>query len=536
MIESPGIQRGLMRAVLLALSVGGLCACTGPDAPDPDGWLRRGLFSEPTTLDPHLSRQNEMASLLHDLYEGLLTLDSDGALVPGVAEAWTTSDDGLRYEFSLRPTARWSDGSPVVAEDFVTSFRRVVTPATASPHPGMLSMILGAEDIAAGRAPPETLGVRALDRHRLEVELGHPAPYFLSVLAHSAAMPVHAASLAAHGREFTRAGRLVSNGAYLLSAREDYQYLELVKNPHYWNADEVAVERVRYVPFDGNETAQLTAYRAGQLDMTDVVPTSGMTQVTDELAEELVVRPTRDTFYYGFNLRAGPLAEAAKLREALSLSLDRETVVDRVTRFGETPAYGFVPPVFDGYEPARPDWSDWTEARRIAAARAATGAAPEVPLRVLYNTNEGLRRITVAVTSMWREHAGVESRLENQEFGVFLQTLGDPGAWDVARLSWRADFDDPYAFLEIFMSDSPNNFVGFADPEYDDLIRRSHRAPDRATRMSLLAQAEQRLLAAHAIAPVFFYVDRLLAKPWIELGERVVLEPLPTRQVSIAPR
>lgn len=527
-----------VRALVYSLIASVCAACSAPDAPAPDGLLRRGLFSEPATLDPHLSRQNEMASLLHDLFEGLVTLGPSGAIEPGVAESWSVSDDGLRYEFSLREGARWSDGSAVTAADFVASLRRVVDPATASPHPGMLMMIGGVEDVVAGRVPPESIAVRAPEPRRLVIELAHPAPYFLSVLVHSAAMPIHSPSVAEQGREFTRPQRLVSNGAYVLVARADYQYVELAKNEHYWNADEVEIERVRYVTFGGDDAAQFSAYRAGQLDLTDSVPSTGIEEVKGSYRDELVVNATKDTFYYGFNLRAGPLATAPRLREALSMSLSREIVVDRVTRFGEPAAYSFVPPVFGAYDPPELPWEGWSTERREAEAAAILAGEPDErrnpgTLRVLYNTNEGLRRITVAITSMWRESLGVETVLENQEFGIWLQTLGDPSAWDVTRLSWRSDFDDPFGFLEIFMSESPNNFVGFADPEYDRLIARSHLARDPTERFSLLRQAEQRLLDAHAIVPVFFYVDRILAKPWVDVGRRAVIKPLPTQALGI---
>jgi oligopeptide transport system substrate-binding protein len=513
-----------------------LCACSVPEGPSPDGVLRRGITNEPDTLDPHFSRQTEMASLLGDLYEGLLVMSPQGGLQPGVAESWTVSADGLQYTFHLRPEARWSDGSPLLAQVFVDSFRRVVDPATASPHSGMLTTIAGASAIIVGDAGPATLGVRAIDDRELQIELAYPAPYFLSVLTHGATLPVHMPSLAQYGREFTRPGRLVSNGAYTLAERADRQYVELAKNPQYWNSGQIMVDRVRYVPYD-SESAQFSAYRAGQLDMTDAVPNSAVELIADSYGGDLVVRPTKDTFYYGFNLRAGALRDAPQMREALSMALQRDIVVSRVTRFGEQAAYSWVPPIFSAYEPAQLPWQDWSSVQRMARAAELMAAGPAAtrprdPLRVLYNTNEGLRLITVAVTSMWREELGIESEIENQEFGVFLQTLGNPASWDVARLSWRADFDDPFAMLEIFLSDSPNNFVGYSDAMYDELVAQSHLETNQAQRMALLRQAERRLLDAHAIAPVYYYVDHVLAKPWIDVGERAFLRPLPTKDVS----
>lgn len=525
----------LARVVALALGFG-LVGCGATDAGDEDEPLRRGLTAEISTLDPHFNVLVETTSVLLDLYEGLVRLDARGNVVPGVAESWTVSDDGRLYTFSLRSEARWSDGSALTADDFVWSFRRVVDPSTASPHAGKLVMVAGASEIVAGELLPEALGVAALDERTLRIELKFPAPYLLSVLTHPALAPLHAASIERFDRLFTRAGNLVSNGPYTLAAREDHQYVELERNPHYWDASRVGIERVRYIPFE-EQFAQFAAYRVGQIDMTDVVPASGNEIVRDQFPSELHLRPTSDTFYYAFNMRQGPLASAPALREALSTALRREVIVNQVTGVGQPPAYSFVPPMFGRYDPPRLKTADLDqEARDAHAQRLLRKAGASTPsLRVIHNTNEGIRRITVAVASMWREALGVETQLANQEFGVFLQTLSDPSAWDVARLSWRADFDDPYAFLEIFTTGSPNNFVGFADPVYDDLIERSHRAQEPTQRNALLREAEQRLLDAHAIAPVFFYVDRVLAKPWVQIGDRATVKPLPTADLRWLP-
>ena len=334
-------------------------------------------------------------------------------------------------------------------------------------------------------------------------------------------------------------GNLVSNGPYMLVARENQQYVELSRNPHYWNASQATIERVRYVPFT-EEFAQFSAYRANQLDLTDIVPLSGRDVVMEQFPEQLHVRSAKNIFYYAFNLRAGPLESAQRLRQALSMTIRRDVLVSGVIGRGEVAAYSLIPQAFPDYDPPQLRWSDWSQERRDSEARNllndGTFAAEDLPtLRVLYNTNEGLRRITVAVTSMWREALNVETELTNQEFGVFLQTLRDSAAWDVARLNWAADFDDPYGFLEIFESNSPNNFVGFSDETYDDLLMRSHGARSLEARMVLLQEAEQRLLSSHAIAPTHFYVVSLLAKPWVGLGEREILSPLPTAELTLDP-
>jgi oligopeptide transport system substrate-binding protein len=407
-----------------------------------------------------------------------------------------------------------------------------VDPDTASPHAGLLAMVRGANGVVAGDLLPDALGVVARNERTREIELEYAAPYLLSVLAHPAAAPLHAGSIERFDRLFTRAGNLISNGPYALAKRLEQQYIELVRNPHHSMRPPAAVARVQYLPFE-EQFAQFTAYRVGQIDLTDIVPASGADIVRDQFPNELHLRPTKDTLYYAFNLRDGPLAESRELREALSTAIMREVVVSQVTQANQPPAYSFVPPMFAGYEPPRLPFAAWEQDAKDAAARALlesafAGDKPPPGLRVLYNTNDAIRRITVAVTSMWRQTLGVDTELINHEFGVFLQTLRDPTAWDVARLSWRADFDDPYAFLEIFTTGSPNNFVGYADAVYDELLERSHREHDPARRFELLRQAEKRLLDAHAIAPVFFYVDRVLAKPWVDVGARATLKPLPT--------
>ncbi|HEX7081959.1 MAG TPA: peptide ABC transporter substrate-binding protein [Gammaproteobacteria bacterium] len=522
----------LFAALSAALAIAG-CDVPAP-ATDDARVLRRGITAEIGTLDPHFSVLVEQESLLMDLYEGLVRLDARGNVVPAAAESWTIGADGREYTFVLRDDVRWSDGSPVEADDFVWSFRRLVDPATGSPHAGKLVAVRGASEIVAGRLPPDALGVTALDPRTLRIELETPAPYFLAMLTYPALVPLHAESVERFDREFTRPENLVSNGPYVLS-RRNQEYVELVRSQTYRNADRIAIERVRYVPFE-QEFAQFTAYRVADIDLTDVVPASGLEIVRDQFPGELYVRPTKDTFYYAFNLREGPLADSPALREALSATIRREIITAEVTGIRQPPAYSFVPPMFAGYEPARVGFADLSPEARDEAAKALLerdgGAPPR--LRVLYNTNEGIRLITVAVASMWRAALGVETELRNMEFGVFLDTLRDPSAWDVARLSWRADFDDPYAFLEIFRTGSPNNFVGFSDPVYDELLERSHRETSSERRLALLHEAEQRLLDAHAIAPVFFYVDRVLAKPWVDIGDRVTIKPLPTADLRWA--
>lgn len=485
-----------------------------------DGYsvLRKGNGAEPQTLDPHRAEDVSSSNILRDLYEGLMLTGPDGSPIPGAAERHELSEDGTVYSFHLRPQARWSNGDPVVAADFVAGMRRSVDPATGSNYGMILAPILNAEAVLAGTQPPEALGVEALGPLQLRITLKAPTPYFLSLLTHSTTYPIHRPSLAEYGAGFSRPGRMVSNGAYQLAEAVVQSHVTLVRNPHYRQAEQVAIDEVRYYAID-DAASEIKRYRAGELDWTASVASAQYGWIAEHLADELKVHPYLGVYYFGYNLTRPPFQDNLALREALSLAIDREILTERITATGELVAYGWVPPGLDDYRAARLPWADWSRERRFERARelyAAAGYGPERPLQVeiSYNTSEDHRKIAVAVAQMWKQVLGVGVTLRNEEWKVFLQSRKQKQT-EVFRAGWIGDYTDPYTFLELMHSGHGINDSGYANPAYDALLARIAAYPAGETRNALMQEAERMMLADHVVIPLYFYVSKKLVKPWV---------------------
>jgi oligopeptide transport system substrate-binding protein len=474
--------------------------------------LHRGNGPEPDSLDPQRAQGLSAQQVLRDLFEGLMRDDADGRLVPGAAAAVDVDADGLRYRFTLRADGRFADGSPLTADDFVHSFERALDPATAAPSAGMLLPIAGAAERLRGEAAP--LGVRALDPLTLEIRLTAPRSDFLHRLALPIAMPVQRSAIESHGSGFTRPGKLIGNGAYRLVEWTPQAWLELERNPHYRAARAVAIERVRYhVTEDASQ--ELKRFQAGELHLTETLPPGQLKRLRERHADGLVVAPAYATFYLGYNLRHPKLADAPALREALSLAIDREILVEHITGNGELPAYALIPPA--DAASAQMAAAAWTPTERLRRARelyASAGFDREPPLQIelRYNTSLANRRLGLAVAAMWEDVLGVDTRLRNEEWKVFVQTRRAGVITEVFRGGWFADYADPLNFLEPFTSGNPLNAVGYADAGFDALVATaaSSTGPERD---HALRAAEQRLLDAHALIPLFHYSSKHLVSP-----------------------
>jgi oligopeptide transport system substrate-binding protein len=504
-------MRGLLLLVLLAGLVPAALA---------ESVLRRGNGPEAETLDPHKAEGVPASNILRDLYEGLTSEAPDGRLIPGAASRWELSADGRIYTFHLRPEARWSNGDPLTAEDFASGLRRSVDPATGSNYSQILSPILNADAIIAGRLPAGQLGVRALDAHTLRIELKEPTPYFLGQLAHASSYPIHTASLREHGDQFARPGRLVSNGAYRLRDWVIQSHIELERNPHYWADAATRIDRVLFVTTE-DLNSEFKRYRAGELDWTEQIPANQADWIRAHLADEFSVHPYLGVYYYGLNLTRPPFADNPKLRLALALAIDREVIARKVLASGEIPAYNWVPPGVENYTPALPDWAALTREQRLDQARrlyAEAGYSRERPLRVeiRYNTHEDHRRIAVVIAAMWKQWLGVDVRLLNEEWKVFLQNRRLKDKTQAFRAAWIGDYNDANTFLDLMHSAHGLNDVGFADPRYDALLAAAGAELDPARRAALLRQAEALLLEVLPVIPVYFYVTKRLVKPWVK--------------------
>lgn len=471
--------------------------------------LQRGNGPEPDSLDPQRAQGLSAQQVLRDLFEGLMRDDADGHLVPGAAQRVDVDDAGRRYVFTLRPDGRYADGSAVTAADFVYSLGRALDPATAAPSAAMLLPIAGAAERLRGESGP--LGVRAVDEYTLEIRLAAPRSDFLRRLALPIAMPVQRGAIAAHGSGFTRPGRLIGNGAYVLKQWTPQAWLELERNPRYRNAAAVAIERVRYHVTE-DASSELKRFEAGELHLTETLPPGQLARLRELHAAELVVAPAYATFYLGYNLRNRKLGDSPGLREALSLAIDREILVRHITGNGELPAYALIPPSTSG-APTMAAAGSSPEQRRQRARElyASAGFDLHEPLLVelRYNTSLANRRLGLAVAAMWQEVLGVDTRLRNEEWKVFVQTRRAGVITEVFRGGWFADYADPLNFLEPLTSGNALNAVGYADPQFDQRVARA-ASSQGADREQALFEAEQRLLDANVLIPLFHYSSKHL--------------------------
>jgi oligopeptide transport system substrate-binding protein len=480
--------------------------------------LRWGNGAEPQSLDPHRGEGVPGSNIQRDLFEGLINEAPNGDLEPGSAVSWEISDDGLVYTFALRREARWSNGDPMTADDWVYSLRRSLDPKTLSRYTFILSPILNADAIAAAERPTSDLGVRAVDDYTLEIRLRAPTPYFLGLLTHSTSYAVHRASVEQYGDQFTRPGNLVSNGAFMLDDWVVQSHIKLVRNPEYWDNADTKLDEVWFYATE-DQSAELRRYRADELDITNTVPKRQISWIRENLSEDMAFAPYLGSYYYAFNVTRPPFKDQPKLRRALSLAVNRDIIANQITAAGEIPSYGWVPPV-NGYEGQQMPEASWTQAEREAEARrlyAEAGYSPENPLHteIMYNTQEDHRRIAVAIAAMWKQVLGVEVTITNQEWKVFLDTRRQKLVTEVVRNGWIGDYNDAYSFAELMLTNSGLNDSGYANPEYDALVEAAAQEGNLERRAVLLQQAEAQLLEDMPILPLYFYVTSRLVKPWV---------------------
>lgn len=478
--------------------------------------LIRGLSGQPGSLDPQQAEDIFSYDVLRDLYEGLTASSPDGEVVPAAAASWSVGNGGRTYVFEIRPDARWSNGDPVTAHDFVAALRRAVDPATASGAADLLRSIENAPAILLGELPPDQLSVRATGDHTLEIVLSRPVAFFPDILTNTIASPVHPSSLASDGG-FANPGKTVSNGPYVLSGFAPGSNLSVTRNPYYWDRKSVAFDGVRY-EFIPDESSEFMRFRAGDIDVTYSVPEQRFQELRDRPGSGLQYRGTLATIYFSLNTERGPLRGNRGLREALSLTVDRRLLTETVTRAGQVPAYSLVPDGTWNYEPARYEWRDQTSAERLGRARqlyseAGYSARNPLRLRMLYNENEFVQRVCVAVAAMWKESLGIETELVQMEFKAYLAARADPAQWDVVRVGWTADYNDASTFLDTMTRDSPQNFGRWVNEDYARLLDAAAGEADPSRRRDTLQQAESLMLNDYPLLPVYFYVTRRLVSP-----------------------
>lgn len=481
--------------------------------------LHRGNGSEVQTLDPHKAEGVPASNILRDLYEGLTIEAPDGKVTPGTAESWELSSDGKIYTFHIRKNAKWSNGDPVTAHDFVFGLRRSVDPATGSQYSQILAPILNAESVISGEMPVEKLGVEARDDHTLVVTLKAATPYFLGLLNHSTTYPVHAATVKKHGNHFSRPGKMVSNGAYRLVDWVVQSHVTLERNSHYWDNEDTIINKVIYYPIEDQST-ELKRYRAGEIDRTEEIPNKQFKWIKENLGKELQVAPYLGSYYYGFNLTKPPFKDNLKLRRALSMAIDRKIITEKITGIGEKPSYSWVPPGINEYTSSKLYYADWTQKQREQEAKklyqeAGYSRANPLTVEIRYNTSENHKKIAVVIAAMWKKVLGVKARLVNEEWKVFLENRKQKQVTQVFRAGWIGDYNDAYTFSELMHSKHGINDPGYNNPQYDELLKQASFETNPEKRIAILQQAEKILLEDQPIIPIYTYVSKHLIKPYV---------------------
>lgn len=498
--------------------------------------LNRGNGAEPDTLDPHKATGQWENAIIGDMMMGLMTEDAKGQPIPGMAESYVTSPDGLVWTFKLRPDAVWSDGQPVTAEDFVYGLRRINDPATASQYASLTHLVKNAAEANAGKAPLDAIGARAIDDKTLELTLAHTAPYLPDLLTHYTFFPVPKHVVEQSPSDWVKAGKYVSNGAYTLAEWRPNAFVKVVKNPRFFDAANVKIDEVFYYSQE-DQVANVKRFRAGELDLSAGIPGQLLDELKRSMPDNVRIAPYIANWYVVVNVHQSPFDDV-RVRTALSLAIDREQLTDRIMKGGETPAYTFVPPTIPNYpHTARLSFKDMPMRERQAKARALlaeAGFSPANPLtfEFLHMQSTDGRRIAAALQSMWRQ-VGVNMTPAGQETKTVYTNLRQQN-FSVALAGWIADYPDPSAHLYLAETSAGEmNYAKYSNPEYDRLNLEADAEPDAVKRGELLSRAEQILLDDAPMIPLYDGVSRNLVAPYVKGWDDALTNNHRTRWMSI---
>ena len=481
--------------------------------------LVRHIKDEPASLDPVKAVGLPEIQVIRDLFEGLVNQDEKGKLIPGVATRWQSNDNRV-WTFTLRDNARWSDGTPVTADDFVYSWQRLVDPKNTSPFAwfAALAGISNAQAIIDGKQTPDKLGVKAVNKNTLTVQLDKPVPYFPNLAANFALYPVPKTAIEKFGNDWTKPGNLVGNGAYVLQDRVVNEKLVVVPNTHYWDNARTVLQKVTFLPIN-QESAATKRYQAGDIDITESFPKNLYQKLLKDIPGQVYTPAQLGTYYYAFNTQKGPTADA-RVRLALSMTIDRRLMAEKVLGTGEKPAWRFTPDVTAGFTPQPSRMEEMGQHELNAEAKTllkAAGYGPGRPLKLtlLYNTSENHQKIAIAVASMWKKNLGVDVKLQNQEWKTYIDSR-NTGNFDVIRASWVGDYNEPSTFLSLLTSTHNGNIARFSDPAYDKVIEQASIETTDAARNKDYNEAENIIASKAPIAPIYQYTNGRLIKPWLK--------------------
>jgi oligopeptide transport system substrate-binding protein len=477
--------------------------------------LIRNNGSEPETLDPALAESVGANNLTRDLFEALTANDSDGKTVPGVAESWKQMD-ATTWVFKLRQNAKWSNGEAVSADDFVFGIRRFVDPKTASTYASTFGIfLLNGAGIVKGSKPPSTLGVRAIDKLTLEVKTAFPVTFLPELMSNNNLGPVHKSSLEKFGKDWTKPGNLVSNGAYTLKEWQVNNRLVIEKSPQYWDAAKVQLTKVTYLPIEDGH-ADVKLYESGENEWVYQLPPGTFDKYKAQYPKEIRNAPMIGLRYYSFQTQ-NPAFKDVRVRKALSMVLDRDILAQRVTADGQVPAYGVIVKGTHGAEVTTHEWATWPMDKRVAEAKSLlqqAGVKPGTKLSFSYNTSEYHKKMAVFAASEWKTKLGLTIDTESMEFKVLLKKRHD-GAFQMARNGWLADYNDATSFLALVRCDSDQNNNFNCNRQAEDLINQGSQTTDPAKRRALLTQASKMIMEDYPIIPLLQYSLPRLVKSYV---------------------
>ena len=505
--------------------------------------LHFGLGSEPQYLDPHLANSVSAHNVIIALIEGLVSEDPKTLKpVPGVAEKWDISEDGLVYSFHLRKSAKWSNGDPVTAHDFVYSYKRILNPELASQYASMLHGLKNARKYHEQGLSWEDakVGAIALDDHTLQLTLENPTPYFLELLNHYSWFPAHPPTIekfgafGKQGTAWTRPGNYVGHGPFTLSDHKVNSVIDVKKNPLYWDAQTVSLEGIRFYPIESADTEE-RAFHSGFLHLTQTVSPDRIDFLKENHPDLIHFESYLGTYFYRFNVEEPPFDDV-RVRLAFNLATDRQAIVEKVTKGGQLPARCFTPPGTGGFSPESRFRFDPQKAKSLIQEYLTEKGLESLPkIELKYNTSEGHKKVAEALQGMWKNHLGAEIQLLNMEWKVFLSTIAKRD-FSLARAGWIADYNDAQNFLYLLQSSTGSlNYGRYTNPQYDTLMSQADRTADLEARAQLMRRAERLAMDEQAVIPIYYYVSKNLVHRRIQGWLPNTKDIHRTRFISLSP-
>ena len=511
--KSINLLKLVFLAQLLFLSASCGDSQTNVEKGNINGTLYWGNGTEPQSLDPQIATGVPEHHVISALMEGLVLKDRKTLLPkPGVAESWDISDDGRVYTFKIRDNARWSNGDSLTANDFVWSWWRALQPALGNLYAYMLFPIENAQEYYEGALTDfSKVGAKALDENTLQVTLNHPTPYFLQLLDHYSLFPVHKETIEKfgaadeRGTRWTYAGNLVGNGAFTLDEWEINRKILVKKNKNYWDSDNVDLNEIVFLPID-NMVTEERMFRAGQLHVTSSLPADKIATYKEIDDSPMRISPYLGTYFYRINVDV-PHLQDPRIRRALAMAIDRVNLVEKITKGGQIPAYAMTPPGTMGYFPESSLQYDPEQARKLLSDAGYPNGKDFPITEILYNTNEGHRKIAIAIQEMWKKNLNIDIQILNQEWKVYLDSES-AGEYQISRAGWIGDYVDPNNFLDMFICEGGNNRTGWCNEEYDDLILKIAPATkSHKERLEIFQKAETMLLDDMPVIPIYTYTS-----------------------------